>query len=127
MLLSIIISIIVGTLILFALIKKENKIKQLRTEVETYKNVAESAESMYEGLRKKIDDESHEYRIIHAEYCTSDSDTMKYKTDSAMESAIKNRLSMLVANNIKGISEPRCIELENGTKKYSYFIKVKIL
>lgn len=62
------------------------------------------------GLKKELDEEREltkelekilsKTTPIHASYCVSDSDLMKYKSDKVMENAIRSKLALLVANDI---------------------------
>ena len=125
MLLLIIIVAIAVVVIFPLLLIKDKELKEARNELHSYKAVAEQAEALYDDLREKVARDSADERIIHAEYCTSDSDLIKYKTEKAMENAINSRLALLIGNDIQKWIAPSVLPLENGNKKYSYVFKVR--
>ena len=124
--LLLIIIVAIAVVVLFPLLLvKDKELKEARKELHSYKAVAEQAEALYDDLREKVARDSADERIIHAEYCTSDSDLIKYKTEKAMENAINSRLALLIGNDIQKFIAPSVLPLENGNKKYSYVFKVR--
>lgn len=118
------VSILAGGLSAYASVTSK-KLKEARKELHSYKAVAEQIETRYDDLREKVAIAYADERIIHAEYCTSDSDLIKYKTEKAMENAINSRLALLIGNDIQKWIAPSVLPLENGNKKYSYVFKVR--
>ena len=125
MLLLIIIVAIAAVLLVGTIISQQKTINDLKEEADSYKTVADQLEILYADLQKKVAIDSADERIIHAEYCTSDSDLIKYKTEKAMENAINSRLALLIGYDIQKWIAPSVLPLENGNKKYSFFFKVK--
>ena len=127
---------LIFTLVAFAvsvvLLMRENN--RLVEELETYGNLAKQAESLYEDFRKRTVELHREIErrdvsvdIIHAEYCTSESDYTKFSSDEAMLNVIKSRLAMILANDIiKKVGEPELSVSETtGNNLYSYRIKLE--
>lgn len=102
--------------------------KSLRKSVEEklqYKHEAEQYKRKYYDLKNRISAEEAEEKVLQAEYCTSESDMVKFRTEKAMMNAISSRLAMLIGHDIQEFVEPRVLELGDGKKKISYVFKVK--
>lgn len=106
--------------------EKSNKtIKRLTEESEAYKMVAEDLELRYDDLRERYARDEADAVLIQADYCTSESDLLKYSSDEKMYRAIKSKLSMLIGNDIAKKFEPSVLPLGDGKQKYSLVLKVK--
>lgn len=97
------------------------KAKRLYEEAEAYKVTAKELQRLYDESKQPDFSEV----LVHAEYCTSDSDLMKYSTQKAMESAIKSRLAMLIGNEMVKKFNPSVLPLGEGKEKYSLILKVR--
>ena len=117
-------AIAIAMLFIIALVK-DKALKEAQREIHSYKAVAEQIGILYDDLREKVMLDSADEHLIHAEYCTSDSDVIKYKTEKSMENAINSRLALVIGNDIQKWIAPSVLHLENGNKKYSYVFKVK--
>ena len=93
--------------------------------IQRFKHSAEQYERMYKDLKNRIAMEEAEEKVLQAEYCTSESDMVKFRTEKAMMNAISSRLAMLIGHDIQEFVEPRVLELGDGKKKISYVFKVK--
>ena len=120
-----IVELIALVILLPVLLIFKRDLEAANQDVAAYKNIAEHLEARYDDLRERVARDSADERIIHAEYCTSDSDLIKYKTEKAMENAINSRLALLIGNDIQKWIAPSVLPLENGNKKYSYVFKVR--
>lgn len=98
--------------------ESDDFIKHFKHEAELYKR-------MYRDLKNRISAEEAEEKVLQAEYCTSESDMVKFRTEKAMMNAISSRLAMLIGHDIQEFVEPRVLELGDGKKKISYVFKVK--
>ena len=106
--------------------EKSNKtIKRLTEESEAYKKVAEDLEFRYDDLRERYARYEADAVLIQVDYCTSESDLLKYSSDEKMYRAIKSKLSMLIGNDIVKKFEPSVLPLGDGKEKYSLVLKVK--
>ena len=102
-------------------LKAKQRTKELQEEAEAYKVTAKELQRLYDESKQPDFSEV----LVHAEYCTSDSDLMKYSTQKAMESAIKSRLAMLIGNDIVKKFNPSALPLGEGKEKYSLILKVR--
>lgn len=93
--------------------------------IKYFKHQAELYKRMYYDLKNRISAEEAEEKVLQAEYCTSESDIVKFRTEKAMMNAISSRLAMLIGHDIQEFVEPRVLELGDGKKKISYVFKVK--
>ncbi len=125
MTIAFIIATVVALVLLVAFLGQNEQIKELKQEASTYKIVAEHTDRLYRDLKNAVSESASRERLIHAEYCTSDSDMIKYKTEKLMESAITSKLAMLVGHDIQKWIAPRVTELEGGKKKYSFVFKIR--
>lgn len=102
-------------------LKAKQRTKELQEEAEAYRVTAETLQKLYDESKQPDFSEV----LVHAEYCTSDSDLMKYSTQKAMESAIKSRLAMLIGNEMVKKFNPSVLPLGEGKEKYSLILKVR--
>ena len=102
-------------------LKAKQRTKELYEEAEAYKVTAKELQRLYDESKQPDFSEV----LVHAEYCTSDSDIMKYSTQKAMESAIKSRLAMLIGNEMVKKFNPSVLPLGEGKEKYSLILKVR--
>ena len=121
----IIIAFVCAVVLIFVLIyasyKQERELAALKEEAEAYKVTAKELQRLYDESKQPDFSEV----LVHAEYCTSDSDLMKYSTQKAMESAIKSRLAMLIGNEMVKKFNPSILPLGEGKEKYSLVLKVR--
>ena len=123
------IALIICVLIEFALLlcmaylylTTNKKAKELYEEAEAYKVPAKELQRLYDESKQPDFSEV----LVHAEYCTSDSDLMKYSTQKAMDAAIKSRLAMLIGNDVVKKFNPSVLPLGEGKEKYSLILKVR--
>lgn len=101
--------------------RQHKQLKILYEEAEAYKVTAKELQRLYDESKQPDFSEV----LVHAEYCTSDSDLMKYSTQKAMESAIKSRLAMLIGNEMVKKFNPSVLPLGEGKEKYSLILKVR--
>lgn len=120
-----IISLIIAILFVIAICDQDRRIKRLKKELDEQDKSVTYYRSVIEGFGQKMEDEERKYEILSATYCTSDSDLIKYNSQKAMENAIRNKLAMLVGNDLAKRFEPRVLPLGEGKEKYSLTIKVK--
>lgn len=120
-----IISLIIAILFVFAICDRNRRIKRLKKELDEKDKSVTYYRSVIEGFGQKMEDEERKYEILSATYCTSDSDLIKYNSQKAMENAIRNKLAMLVGNDLAKRFEPSVLPLGEGKEKYSLTIKVK--
>lgn len=98
-------------LFLLGLAKDNQKINFLKHELK---------DATAEIKRLKSDE-----KVIHAQYCMSDFEKTKFKTDAAMNSAIRTRLAMLIANDIvRVLGEPGKRMVGEGVNQYEYIVKI---
>ena len=114
-------AVVLILMLLYASYKQEKELQSLRDEAEAYKVTARELQRLYDESKQPDFSEV----LVHAEYCTSDSDLMKYSTQKAMESAIKSRLAMLIANEMVKKFNPSVLPLGEGKEKYSLVLKVR--
>jgi len=114
-------AVVLILMLLYASYKQEKELQSLREEAEAYKVTARELQRLYD--ESKLPDFSEV--LVHAEYCTSDSDLMKYSSQKAMESAIKSRLAMLIGNEMVKKFNPSILPLGEGKEKYSLVLKVR--
>lgn len=92
-------------------------------------NKAKESEAYYkrivDGFHEKMREEEEKYEIIQADYCTSDSDMMKFSSDKKMQRAIRSKLAMLIGNDIAKKFEPSVLPLGEGKEKHSLVLKMK--
>ena len=100
-------------------------LQKSQEEILQYKHEAVQYKRMYKDLKNRIAAEEAEEKFFQAEYCTSESDMVKFRTEKAMMNAISSRLAMLIGHDIQEFVEPRVLELGDGKKKISYVFKVK--
>lgn len=105
--------------------KSVKQSRQLKHELSAVKNSEEYYKRMVDGFRDKMREEEEKYELVQARYCTTDSDLMKYKSQKAMENAIRSKMSMLIGNEIAKRFEPRVLPLGDGKQEYSLVLKVK--
>lgn len=120
-----IISLIIAILFVFAICDRNRRIKRLKKELDEKDKSVTYYRSVIEGFGQKMEDEERKYEILSATYCTSDSDLIKYNSQKAMENAIRNKLAMLVGNDLAKRFEPSVLPMGDGKEKYSLTIKVK--
>lgn len=127
MIIALIIAILFASMFLFlcTIYKLDRLIKRLKKELDDKDKSVTYYRNVIEGFCQKMEDEERKYEILSATYCTSDSDLIKYNSQKAMENAIRNRLAMLVGNDLARRFEPRVLPLGEGKEKYSLTIKVK--
>lgn len=126
----IIIAVVITVLIilgvsLMSVVEKEKK--TLREDAESYKLVAEQYRHLYESAQANLDKVASSEYLVRVEYCTSNSDQLKYKTQSAMENAILSRLAVNIGHEVEKLVEKRIVDLEEGNRKYSYTFKVRAI
>lgn len=114
-------AVVLILLLLYASYKQERELAALKEEAEAYKVTAKELQRLYDESKQPDFSEV----LVHAEYCTSDSDLMKYSTQKAMESAIKSRLAMLIGNEMVKKFNPSVLPLGEGKEKYSLILKVR--
>lgn len=102
-------------------LKAKQRTKELQEEAEAYKVTAKELQRLYDESKQPDFSEV----LVHAEYCTSDSDLIKYTSQKAMESAIKSRLAMLIGNEMVKKFNPSILPLGEGKEKYSLILKVR--
>lgn len=94
-------------------------------------NKAKESEAYYkrivDGFHEKMREEEEKYVLIQADYCTSDSDLMKYNSDKKLRRAVRSKLAMLIGNDIAKKFEPSVLPLGEGKEKHSLVLKVKKL
>lgn len=125
-----IITLIIAILFVFfayviTLCDRDTRIKRLKKELDDKDKSVTYYRSVIEGFCQKMEDEERKYEILSATYCTSDSDLIKYNSQKAMENAIRNKLAMLIGNDLAKRFEPHVLPLGEGKEKYSLTIKVK--
>ena len=120
-----IISLIIAILFVFAICDRNRRIKRLKKELDEKDKSVTYYRSVIEGFGQKMEDEERKYEILSATYCTSDSDLIKYNSQKAMENAIRNKLAMLVGNDLAKRFDPSVLPMGDGKEKYSLTIKVK--
>lgn len=120
-----IISLIIAILFVSAICDRNRLIKCLKKELDDKDKSVTYYRSVIEGFCQKMEDEERKYEILSATYCTSDSDLIKYNSQKAMENAIRNKLAMLIGNDLAKRFEPHVLPLGEGKEKYSLTIKVK--
>lgn len=98
--------------------KRWKQIEQLQDDLLYYKRIVN-------GFHDKMKKEEEKYSIIQADYCTSDSDYIKYSSQRAMDNAIRSKMAMLIGNDIAKKFEPSVLPLGEGKQKYSLVLKVK--
>ena len=101
--------------------RQHKQLKILYEEAEAYKVTAKELQRLYDESKQPDFSEV----LVHAEYCTSDSDLMKYSTQKAMDAAIKSRLAMLIGNEMVKKFNPSVLPLGEGKEKYSLILKVR--
>lgn len=120
-----IITLIIAILFVFAICDRDRRIKKLKKELDEKDKSVTYYRSVIEGFGQKMEDEERKYEILSATYCTSDSDLIKYNSQKSMENAIRNKLAMLVGNDLAKRFEPSVLPMGDGKEKYSLTIKVK--
>ena len=92
-------------------------------------NKALESEAYYkrivDGFHDKMKEEEEKYEFIQADYCTSDSDLMKYNSDKKLRRAVRSKLAMLIGNDIARRFEPSILPLGDRKEKHSLVVKVK--
>ena len=107
---------------LLVLLREYNKLK---TELKKEKDSGAYYKRIVDGFHDKMKEEEEKYEIIQADYCTSDSDMMKFSNDKKMQRAIRSKLAMLIGNDIAKKFEPSVLPLGEGKEKHSLVLKVK--
>lgn len=113
------ISSIFALVFLYYVLKQEKNISALKEDVDAYRKIAAEAQNLYEIERENAG------KLLHTEYTTTDADLVKYKSEKAMDGAIKSRLAVLIGNDIQKNIDLRIVNLGEGKKKYSYIFKIK--
>lgn len=112
-------AVVLILLLLYASYKQDRELAALKEEAEAYKVTARELQRLY-------DESVHpEERLVQAEYCTSDSDIIKYSSQKAMNAAIKNKMAMSLSNDLLKMFEPSTLPLGEGKEKYSLVLKVR--
>jgi hypothetical protein len=125
MIIAFVIAILFAFMFLCEVYQQDKLIKSLKEELAEKDKSVTYYQHVIEGFREKVKEEEEKYEIIQAPYCTSDSDLIKYNSQKAMENAIRNKLAMLLGNEIAKRFEPRVLPLGEGKEKYSLTIKAK--
>lgn len=125
MIIAFVIAILFAFMFLCEVYQQDRLIKRLKEELAEKDKSVTYYQHVIEGFREKMKDEEEKYEILSAAYCTSDSDLMKYNSDKCMRNVIRNKLAMLLGNEIAKRFEPRVLPLGEGKEKYSLTIKVK--
>ena len=98
---------------------------KLKAELKRAKDSEAYYQRIVDGFHEKMKEEEEKYEIIQADYCTSDSDMMKFSNDKKMQRAIRGKLAMLIGNDIARRFEPSILPLGEGKEKHSLVLKVK--
>ena len=106
------------------LLREYNKLK---AELKKAKDSEAYYKRIVDGFHEKMKEEEEKYEIIQADYCTSDSDMMKYNSDKKLRRAVRSKLAMLIGNDIAKKFEPSVLPLGEGKEKHSLVLKVKKL
>lgn len=118
--------LIIIVLIEFAFfLRKSYLCWKLESELDESKDSEAYYKRIVDGFHDKMKEEEDKYEVIQADYCTSDSDMMKFTTDKKMQRSIRSKLAMLIGNDIAKRFEPSVIPLGEGKEKYSLVVKVK--
>lgn len=126
MTIAFIIAVVSALVFLCTVYKQDKLIKRLKKEYSEEKdNTVNYYEGIIQGFRNKVREEEEKYDIISALYCASESDSIKYNSEKAMERAIRSKLAMRIGNVIAKRFEPNSLPLGDGKKKYHLTVKVK--
>lgn len=100
---------------------------KLKAELKKAKDSESYYKRIVDGFHEKMKEEEEKYELIQADYCTSDSDLMKYNSDKKLRRAVRSKLAMLIGNDIAKKFEPSVLPLGEGKEKHSLVLKVKKL
>ena len=127
MTIAFIISVLVILLLLVTLISEWDKVKELKLAADTYKTIAEVAEKNGADLAKKLEDETSNTVIIHAEYETTQKDRERFITYPQIQNYAKRKLADKIAKDIFKKFDASVLQLGSGSEKYSIVFKIKRL
>ena len=127
MTIAFIISVLVILLLLVTLIGEWDKVKELKLDADTYKTIAEVAEKNGADLAKKLEDETSNTVIIHAEYETTQKDREHFITYPQIQNHAKRKLADKIAKEIFKKFDASVLPLDDGKEKYSIAFKIKRL
>jgi len=121
----VVITIIAIACVLVISIQAGRENKRLQEKLEDQERLTDEAIKLYHSVKEHYANITANEKLIQVDYCTSESDINKYKSDAAMEKAIRSKLALLVSHDIENWVEPNILELGDGHKKYSYVFKVR--
>ena len=106
-------------------IAQDKQVNNMKEELETYKQVAERTQNIFEGFKNRAIEEEGKYSLVHIYYTFTEDELKKYETADKKKEAIMKKLSKIIGNSIIKKVEPDILNLGEGKMRYSITLKMK--